>query len=47
MREQEQERERLSRSLHDDIGQQLTALLLALERHQSVAGSDHLAAPSN
>jgi signal transduction histidine kinase len=41
---QEQERERLSLSLHDDIGQQVTALLLALERHQNVAGSDHLAA---
>jgi signal transduction histidine kinase len=40
----EEEQERLSRSLHDDIGQQVTALRLALERHQEVAGSDHLAA---
>jgi signal transduction histidine kinase len=41
---QEEEQERLSRSLHDDIGQQVTALRLALERHQEVAGSDHLEA---
>jgi signal transduction histidine kinase len=41
---QEEERECLSRSLHDDIGQQLTALRFALERHQDLAGSDHLAA---
>ena len=41
---QEEERECLSRSLHDDIGQQVTALRLALERHQNVASSDHLAA---
>jgi two-component system, NarL family, sensor histidine kinase UhpB len=41
---QEEEQKRLSRSLHDDIGQQVTALLLALERHQNVAGSDHLVA---
>jgi two-component system, NarL family, sensor histidine kinase UhpB len=40
---QEEEQERLSRSLHDDIGQQVTALRLALERHQNVGGSDHLA----
>jgi two-component system, NarL family, sensor histidine kinase UhpB len=42
--EREEEQERLSRSLHDDIGQQVTALLFALERHQNVASSDHLAA---
>jgi signal transduction histidine kinase len=41
---QEEEQTRLARSLHDDIGQQVTALRLALERHQNVAGSDHLAA---
>jgi two-component system sensor histidine kinase UhpB len=41
---QEEEQKRLSRSLHDDIGQQVTALLLTLERHQKVAGGDHLAA---
>jgi two-component system sensor histidine kinase UhpB len=41
---QEEEYEHLSRLLHDDIGQQVTALLLALERHQNVASSDHLAA---
>jgi signal transduction histidine kinase len=41
---QEEEQGRLSRSLHDDIGQQVTALLLTLERHQKVAGGDHLAA---
>ena len=35
---QEEERERLSRSLHDDIGQQVTALRLALERHQERGG---------
>jgi two-component system, NarL family, sensor histidine kinase UhpB len=41
---EEETQARLSRSLHDDIGQQVTALRLALERHQNVAGSDHLAA---
>jgi two-component system, NarL family, sensor histidine kinase UhpB len=41
---QEQEQERLARALHDDIGQQVTALRLALERHQNLASSDHLAA---
>jgi signal transduction histidine kinase len=40
---QEEEQERLARSLHDDIGQQVTALRLALERHQKVSSSDHLA----
>jgi signal transduction histidine kinase len=41
---EEDKRRRLSRMLHDDIGQQITALRLALERHQRVASSDDLAA---
>ncbi|HXI27421.1 MAG TPA: CheR family methyltransferase [Vicinamibacterales bacterium] len=35
---QEDERRRIARDLHDHFGQQLTALRLALERHQSKAG---------
>jgi PAS domain S-box-containing protein len=35
---QEDERRRIARDLHDQLGQQLTALRLALERHQ--AGAD-------
>jgi signal transduction histidine kinase len=41
---QEEEQQRLAGSLHDDIGQQVTALRLALERHQNVASSNHIAA---
>jgi signal transduction histidine kinase len=36
---QEDERRRIARDLHDHFGQQLTALRLALERHQSKAGA--------
>src|SRR5262249_13441226 len=34
---QEDERRRIARDLHDHLGQQLTALRLALERHQAKA----------
>jgi two-component system CheB/CheR fusion protein len=36
---QEDERRRIARDLHDHFGQQLTALRLALERHQAKAGA--------
>jgi PAS domain S-box-containing protein len=36
---QEDERRRIARDLHDHLGQQLTALRLALERHQAKADS--------
>jgi two-component system CheB/CheR fusion protein len=37
---QEEERSRFARDLHDHVGQQLTALRLALERHQQQEGDD-------
>src|SRR5262249_54633574 len=37
---QEDERRRIARDLHDHLGQQLTALRLALERHQSIPAAD-------
>jgi PAS domain S-box-containing protein len=36
---QEDERRRIARDLHDHLGQQLTALRLALERHQARSGA--------
>ena len=37
---QEDERRRIARDLHDHFGQQLTALRLALERHQAKGGAE-------
>jgi signal transduction histidine kinase len=37
---QENERARIARDLHDHLGQQLTALRLALERHRDMSSSD-------
>lgn len=40
---QEDERARIARDLHDQLGQQVTALRLALDRHrESCADADHL-----
>jgi two-component system CheB/CheR fusion protein len=39
---QEDERTRIARDLHDQLGQQLTALRLSLERHRAVCRADHL-----
>jgi two-component system CheB/CheR fusion protein len=39
---QEDERARIARDLHDQLGQQLTALRLALERHRQALGSDYV-----
>jgi two-component system CheB/CheR fusion protein len=38
---QEDERARIARDLHDHLGQQLTALRLALQGHQEQLGPDH------
>jgi two-component system CheB/CheR fusion protein len=39
---QEDERTRIARDLHDQLGQQLTALRLTIERHRAVCGSGNV-----